>query len=74
VSTWFSADLSVGFLAIRKMQSAVIEQQIPDEIGLLEIVTQIVNGMSDEELQAVFRSSIECVQNIIDANRDYTPE
>jgi hypothetical protein len=45
--------------------------EIPDEIGLFTIVTQIVNGTSDEQLQAIFRNWIECLQNIIDANGDY---
>jgi hypothetical protein len=53
-----------------KIKSARIGSDVPDEIGLLEIVTQIVDGILDEEFQAVFRSWIECVQSIIEANRD----
>jgi hypothetical protein len=30
-----------------------------------------LDGISKEELQAVFRSWIECIQNVIDANGDY---
>jgi hypothetical protein len=54
-----------------KIKSSLIGQQIPDEIDLIEIVTQFLDGISDEELQAVFHSWIECVQNIIDANEGH---
>jgi hypothetical protein len=62
--------LSHGFLSIRKNKSAIVGQEIFDEIGLLEILTQILDRISDEEWRAVFRSWIECLQNITDANGD----
>jgi hypothetical protein len=64
----------LDFYLFGKIKSVLIGQETPDEIGLLEIVTHILDGMSDEELQAVFRSWIECIQNIIDANGDYICE
>jgi hypothetical protein len=49
----------------------VIGREIPDEIGLLEAVTAIVNAISNAELQIVFRSWIERFQNVIDAEGDH---
>jgi CheY-specific phosphatase CheX len=59
------------FYLFGKIKSIIIVQEILDEIDLLEIVTQILNGISDEELQVISHSWIECVQNIINANRNY---
>jgi hypothetical protein len=39
-----------------KVKIALIGQEIPDEIDLLEAVTEILNGISDGELQCVFRN------------------
>jgi hypothetical protein len=50
---WFSID--------SKSENAVIGQEIPDEIGPFEIVTDILDDMSSHELQAAFRSWIERV-------------
>jgi hypothetical protein len=36
--------------------------KIPDEIDLLDAVTEILNGISNAELQRVFRSSIKRIQ------------
>jgi hypothetical protein len=71
MSTVFSAHLSVGLLPIRKIKSACIGQQISGEIDLLDIVTWILDNILDKELQVVFCSWIECIQNVIDANEDY---
>jgi hypothetical protein len=60
----------LDFCVFGKRKSVLIWHEIPDEIDLLEIMTQLLDGIWDDELQAVFRSSIECVQNVIDANRD----
>jgi hypothetical protein len=44
------------FFLFEKMKSTLIGQKISDEIDILEIVTQILDGISSEELQTVFRS------------------
>jgi hypothetical protein len=59
------------FYLFRKMKSALTGQEIFDEIDLLELVTEILSGISHDELQAVFRSWVELVQAVIDANGDY---
>jgi hypothetical protein len=64
----------LDFYILGKIKSALIGQETPDEIALLVIVAQILDGISDEELQAVFLSWIKGVQNIIDANGDYISE
>jgi hypothetical protein len=51
----------LNFYLFGKIESAPIGQAIPDEIAFLVIVTQILNGISDEELQAVFHSCIEYI-------------
>jgi hypothetical protein len=61
----------LDFYLFGKNKSALIRQETFDEIGLLEVLTQILDSISDEELHAVFRSWIEWIQNIIDANGDY---
>jgi hypothetical protein len=71
MSTWFTGRLCWSSTYPEKITNALIGQEIPEEIGLLEIVIQILDGISDEELEAVFRDLIECVQNIIDVNGDY---
>jgi hypothetical protein len=59
MSTLFTGHLSLGFLFIQKNKRCLIGQEIPDEIGLLEIVTQLLDRISDEEMPAIFRNSIE---------------
>jgi hypothetical protein len=54
-----------------KVKNALIESEISDEIDLLEVVTEILSGISHDELQAIFRSWVERVQAEIDANGDY---
>jgi hypothetical protein len=46
----------------RKVKSALIRREIPDEIDLLEATTEIFNGISDAEFQCVYRNWIECVK------------
>jgi hypothetical protein len=38
------------------VKGVLIRQEIPDEISLLDAVTEILNGTSTDELQRVFRS------------------
>jgi hypothetical protein len=56
------------------VKNALIGREISDEIDLLEVVTEILSGISHDELQAVFRSWVERVQVVIDANGDYLSE
>jgi hypothetical protein len=46
----------LDFYRFGKIQSALIWSEIPDEIDLLEIVSQMLDDISDEELQAVLHS------------------
>jgi hypothetical protein len=57
-----------------KEKRARIGQEIPDEISLFDAVTEIVNGISIEELQRAFRSWIERVENVITAEGGYACE
>jgi hypothetical protein len=57
----------LDFYMFRKVKSAPIGQKIPDEIYFLERVIEILNGISDAELQCVFRSWVEHVERVIDA-------
>jgi hypothetical protein len=43
----------------------LIGQEIPDEIGLLDAVANILNGISTNELQCVCHRWIEPVENVI---------
>jgi hypothetical protein len=38
------------FYLFRKIKIALIKREIPDEINLLDAVTEILNGISDAEL------------------------
>jgi hypothetical protein len=49
----------------------LIGREIPDEISLLDAVTEILNGISTDVLKGVFRSWIECVENVITAEGGY---
>jgi hypothetical protein len=55
------------FYLFWEIKSALIQREIPDQIGLLEAVTEILSDISDAELQRVFRSWIERVEKVIDA-------
>jgi hypothetical protein len=64
-------DLSPSdFYLFGKMKNALNGREISDEIDLLEVVTEILIGISHDELRAVFRNWIERVQAVIDANAD----
>jgi hypothetical protein len=68
----YSFNLSPSdFYVFAKVKSPLIGPEIPDEIDLLEAVIEILNGISDAELQRVFRSRTECVEIVIDAARSY---
>jgi hypothetical protein len=54
-----------------KVKRALIGREISHEIDLHEVVTEILSGISHDELQGVFRSWVERVQAVIDANGDY---
>jgi hypothetical protein len=54
-----------------KVKSALIRWEIPDEINLLGTVTEILNGISDVELQRGCRSWIERAERVIAAGGDY---
>jgi hypothetical protein len=65
-----SLDISASdFYLFGKVKNALIGQAIPDQIGLLEILTDILDGISSDELQAAFRSCMKRVQDVIDATR-----
>jgi hypothetical protein len=54
-----------------KVQSALIGQEIPDEIDLLETAGEIWNGISAAELPHVFRSRIQRVRRVTGAGGKY---
>jgi hypothetical protein len=65
----YSPDISpLDFYLFGKVKNALIGHEISDEIALLDAVTEILGGISGNELQAVFRNWIKCVQSVIDAN------
>jgi hypothetical protein len=64
-----SLDISTSdFCRFGKVKNTLIGQEIPDGLGLFEIMTVILDGISGNELQAVFRNWIEHVQGVIHAN------
>jgi hypothetical protein len=59
----YSLDISPSdFYLFWKIKGALVGQEIPDEVGLLEAAIEILSGISHDELQAVFRNWIERVQ------------
>jgi hypothetical protein len=56
------------------MTNALSGREISEEIDLLEVVTEILTGISHAELRTVFRNWVGCVQAVIDANGDYRSE
>jgi hypothetical protein len=54
----------LDFYLFGKVKSAPIGRKIPDEIDFLEAVTETLNSISGAELQCVFRSWIEDVENV----------
>jgi histone-lysine N-methyltransferase SETMAR len=55
------------FSLFAKVKGTPIGQDIPDEISLLDAVTEILNRVSTDDLQHIFRSWIERVENAITA-------
>jgi hypothetical protein len=68
----YSPDISSSdFYLFGKIKSQLIGRGIPDEIGLLEAVSDILNAMSAAELQRVFRSWIDRIEGVIASEGDY---
>jgi hypothetical protein len=68
----YSPDISPSdFYLFGKIKSQLIGQEIPDEIGLFEAVSDILNAISAAELQRVFRSWIDRTETVIAAEWDY---
>jgi hypothetical protein len=61
----------LNFSLFGKVKGALIGQEIPDETIILDTVTEILNWVSTDELQRVFRSWIERVENVITAKWGY---
>jgi hypothetical protein len=66
--------VSSNLSLFEKVRGALIGPEIPGENDLLEAVTGILNGISDAELQHLFRSWIEHVETVIVAGEDYLAE
>jgi hypothetical protein len=67
-----SLDISPSdFDLFGKVKGSLLGQEIPDEVGLLDTVIEILNGISHDELPAMFRNWIECVQEVINTNAGY---
>jgi hypothetical protein len=67
----YSSDISPSDSYIfGKVKTVLIGREILDEIDLLEAVTEILNGISDGELQRVFRNWIERVEMVINTRGD----
>jgi hypothetical protein len=65
--SFYSHEISPSdFYPFRKGESALTERKIPDGIDFCEVVTEILNGISDAELQRVFRSWIEHAEMVFD--------
>jgi hypothetical protein len=70
-----SPDISPSdFYLFGKVKNALIVGEIPDEIDLLEAVTEALNGISGAELQCVFQSWSKRVETMIDARGNYLTE
>jgi transposase len=68
----YSPDISpLDFSLFGKMKNALIGGEISDEIDLFEVVTEILGGISYDELRAVFRNWVERAQAVTNANGDY---
>jgi hypothetical protein len=63
----------LDFSLFEKVKGTLIKQEIPDEINLLDAVTEILNGISTGELQCVFRSWIERVESATTAEGTMDP-
>jgi hypothetical protein len=69
--SYFPGVFPLEFYLFGKVKSALLRREIPDEIDPLEIVIEILNGVSDAELQHVFRRWIHRVERIIQAGGGY---
>jgi hypothetical protein len=68
----YSPDISPSdFYLFGNVNGALVRQEVPDEVGLLEAISAILSGISHDELPAVFRNWIELVQEVIDADDCY---
>jgi hypothetical protein len=71
----YSSHISPSYLyPFGKVKSVLIGREIPDEMDLPETVTEISNGISDAEMQHVFRGWIERVETVINAGVNYLTE
>jgi hypothetical protein len=61
----------LDFYLFGKVKGVLIGQEIPDEISLLGVATELLNGISTDELQRVFCTWIEGVENVITAKGGY---
>jgi histone-lysine N-methyltransferase SETMAR len=67
-----SPDMSPSdFYPFGKVKGTRTGPEIPDEISLRDAVTAMLNDTSTDELQRVFRSWIERVENVITAEEGY---
>jgi hypothetical protein len=57
-----------------KVKSALIEQEISNEMYLLKAVIEILNAISDAGVQCVFGNGIARVERVIDTRQDYLTE
>jgi histone-lysine N-methyltransferase SETMAR len=58
-----SPDISPSdFYLFKKVKGVLIGQAIPDEISLLDAVTEIVNRISTDELQRVFAVGLKALK------------
>jgi hypothetical protein len=59
------------FYLFGNAKGALIGQEIPNEISRLDAVTEILNGISTDELQRGFCTRIDRVENVITAEGGY---
>jgi hypothetical protein len=69
----YSTEIS-DFYLFGKIKSALIGGTSPNGIDLLDGATEILNGISDAELQRIFRSWIEHTERMINAEGDCSTE
>jgi hypothetical protein len=68
----YSPDISPSDICLfGKVRGAPSGQEVPDDISLLDAVTEFLDEISTEELQHVFHIWIERVENGITAEGDY---
>jgi hypothetical protein len=59
------------FSLFGKVKGAPIGQEIPDKISLYDARSELLNGISTDDLQRVFRNWIERIENVITAKGGY---